>query len=203
MSPQAPFLAPERDGAFKRGRPKKSGTSYISLPGVSPISVATGAPADFNADCYSPLFTETPILVDQLLAEVTTLSSGKNFRIGLYVADTDWQPVGAPLADSGNISMTTTGVKTYTPGSPVLIPRGRFLSVINSGDDVGVSAFRVVRGVPAGGHIFDTIGSSPLAGIFYVTRTLAAFPTPGTAWTTTVASTTPHTHMVFLRVSSP
>ena len=69
-----------------------------------------------GTDNYHPLvLVEGPTLIDQFAFEVTIADAGKVARVGLYAADARWQPIGVPLADSGDISLTGTGVKTYTP----------------------------------------------------------------------------------------
>lgn len=202
MSPVSPFIAPERDSSFKRGRPKNSdGTVYYCIPGCNAATSSSSALAA-NLDTYAPWFTDTPIVIDQLAFEVSTLDSGKNIRVGFYAADADWQPVGAPLADSGDISTTTTGMKTYTPGTPIYVPRGRYLSVYNS--DTSVAATRVMK---CGGpmvFIDTTIGTTPYIGEVTNSRAYGAFPTPGGTWETMgFKSTTPWEHVVVYRISQP
>lgn len=201
--PNAPFLAPERDGAFKVGRPKASGgTIYNSLPGVASIST-TSAAQTINVDVYAPLFVETPIIVDQLVAEVATSGGAGNFRMGLYNADTDWQPYSgqAPLADSGSTSAATTGVKTYTPGTPLFLPRGRYLTVFAV--DNATPTYTIVRGACQGAAALDTLGGNVFVGKLNIGRTYAAFPTPGTKWDGVSSSSVGLLYYVFLRVSQP
>jgi hypothetical protein len=195
----APFLAPERDDKRKTGRAKRAAETYYCVPGCLLISAGTGG-IDANADFYAPWFTPTPIVIDQLAAEVETLFAGSNFRIGFYKASTDWQPVGAPLADSGNLSSATTGVKTYTPATPIFVPRGRYLSVLNA--DSANPVFRILRGAPVSA-VQTTIGTSAFLAQMEVLRSYAAFPTPGTAWDLEIAGSTPSNHFVVYRVLTP
>ena len=201
--PNAPFLAPERDSALKLGRTKVTGGGAISIgvPGGTSLATQTIAPA-INTDEYAPWYTPTPIIIDQLLCEVTTLVGGQNMRFGFYPADTDFQPVGAPLADSGNISVGSASVKTYTPGTPIFVPRGRYVSVFNI--DTGSAAlrgWRMVSGLLTGLLASDL---SNHTNNLTVGRTYAAFPTPGTAWTTVANNSSPGIrHAVFYRVSQP
>lgn len=201
--PNAPFLAPERDSAYKPGRAKASGTAQFCVPGVVFASVGTQSTA-VNTDRYSPFIVDTPISIDQLACEVTT-GVATNFRMGCYAADTDWQPVGAPLADSGDIDITSTGVKTYTPGTPLYLPRGRYLSIWNTGSNGGaMRAFQGASAARSGSVVLAAVGSSPYTTQLAVGRTYAAFATPGSAWTTTLTTTTPGPyHVVLYRVSQP
>ena len=196
--PTSPFLAPERDQAFKAGRWKGGGVNFYTVPGV--MLTATGTTNGVVGEVrYWPFFAFAPILIDQLAAEVTTLSASTNFRMGFYPADSDWQPVGGPLADSGNISSGSTGVKTYTPGTPILAPRGRYLSGFMA--DSAVPAFRKGVGTNVRGPLVNSsLGSSLLALNVVGTQTFGAFPTPGTAWDTVTQSSSSFEHIVFYRM---
>jgi hypothetical protein len=200
----SPFLVPERDRAFRRGRPK-SATNYYTIPGAVAVSAAVqGGVTSNNYDHYAPFYVDAPITVDQLAAEVTTNTSGKNMRIGIYAADTDWQPIGAPLADSGDLSIATTGVKTYTPGTPITLPRGRYLTVQNNDDNTfNVSLQNWPSYVP-GTTSWGTSLSTIYCRGWVVPRTYAAFPTPGLAWTTATTTGQPGMYVqVVLRVTAP
>jgi hypothetical protein len=194
----APFLAPERDDAAKWGRGKSAGASFYTVPGqlFSVISSLTGWAAD--TDYYEPWFTPTPIVVDQLACEVT--AAGTNIRIGLYRADADWQPIGAPLADSGSIE-AGTGVKTYTPGTPLYLPRGRYLAVGNL--DNAATALRNFRGTAPTTMLDSALGATAFVIKTKVARAYAAFPTPGTPWDTVETSSTAGSRVIVFRVSTP
>jgi hypothetical protein len=194
-----PFLAPNRDDRFKHGRPK-SATTFYSLPGVwvNPVDSGSHAPT-VGTDYYSPIYIDTPIVIDTLVAQVTVLAAG-NMRMGLYRADTNWQPIGGPLTDSGDISTNTTGIKTFTPGTPILLERGRYLTVFNHSV---AATFKAARGYPPGVFAFNTATDIATIGTRWrVTRAYAAFPTPGTAWDTTTSDTNMD-QMIFLRISTP
>lgn len=195
--PTAPFIAPERDEAVAMGSPKQGSTTYYSVPGAAGLGVGTSSPGS-GADAYSPMFVTSPIVVDQLACEVTTSAAG-NIRMGIYRADKAWQPIGPPLTDSGDISTGTTGVKTFTPGTPLYLQRGRWLQVVNC------SASPTLRILTGGfeGWIATTIGTNAGLGTFYATRAHAAFPTPGAAWTATDGVPTDGRWWFWLRVSGP
>jgi hypothetical protein len=200
--PNAPFLAPERDSAFKLGRAKAGGTPRYTLPGFLSASTSTVV-LNADQDRYCPAFVQSSVVIDQLAIEVTT-NTASTVRVGVYAADTDLQPVGAPIIDSGTIDCSTTGVKTYTPGTPVLLPRGRYLSVLNS--SATPPTLRMWRGHLLGmPSLLSVLGASPYGELWAVTRTYAAFPTPGTAWTADngVSGTTGVASVVVWRVSQP
>jgi len=196
--PTAPFTAPERDLLQKVGRGKSSGGTYYTIPGIAPGSSITTRTLNAGADQYCLWLTSTPIVVDQLAAEVAT-AAGTNFRIGFYKANANWQPMGAPMADSGNLDAASTGVKTYTPSTPIFVPRGRYLSVINAD---GAATLRSFPGSPV--WLLDSaLGASGSVVMPRVTRAYAAFPTPGTAWdTAAVTAGVPHQVVVY-RISTP
>jgi len=179
------------------GRPKRAAEAYYTLPGFGISSASTGSLAQ-NVDIFAPIYVATPIVVDQLAFEVVTLQTG-NARMGLYAADRDYQATGAPLADSGDISTGTTGVKTYAPALALVLPAGRYVTVINT-DAV----------TPALTRIFITLALSYAAALGVgasfqegrIGRTYAAFPTPGATWTSDVQGNSTGSRVI-LRVSQP
>jgi hypothetical protein len=183
-------------GGIEVARPKGGGTTYIGVPGETFLGTfVTTNWWGANNDIYFPFSVAKAILVDTLYIEVTGAVAGSNFRIGIYAADADFQPVGAPLMDSGNISGASTGVKTYTPGSPVTLAAGNYLTVYN------VSANNLtLRMYDAPLRVFlPTLGGSNFGLIaMSVGRTYAAFPTPGTPWTTAGVGTKT-THNTLMR----
>ena len=196
--PTAPFIAPTRDQGQRVGRLKQGATLFFTVPGATDQAASTTLPAG-GRDYYAPWYTPAPLVVDQIACEVTTLEAAKNVRIGLYRADTNWQPIGAPLADSGDLSVATTGVKTYTPTNPLFLGRGLYVSIFNT-NAAGTLNLRVYR---AFGVAIQAAGGNPVSQMF-IDRAYAAFPTPGTAHTgTTTANVQTIEHVVIYRVSTP
>jgi len=198
MSPDSPFLVPSADSDYKAGRARNSDTTiYYSVPGVMFSSAGGAIAMAGGTDYYAPFWVASPIVVDQLAAEVT-VAGGTNFRFGLYPADTDLQPAAnaAPLADSGNLSSATTGVKTYTPATAIFLPRGRYLTVANSDAAISIRGYAMSTGI-------DTTAGDLKVTRQRVTRAYAAFPTPGTRWDTISSAATAINHGVWCRVSVP
>lgn len=191
----SPFLAPHRDPA-RLGR-IKSGSDYYVLPGVAHAGNSSLALVA-NTDYYNALYVDAEIVVDQLACQVSS-GSGTNLRIGLYRADRDWQPTGAPLADSGNLDAATPAIKTYTPATPLVLRRGRYLGVVNA--DSTPTLIGLTGGPVGGSGAGSTLQT--YATRWRIARAYSAFPTPGTAWTTTTDGTTPLLNLVFLRVLRP
>lgn len=182
------------------GRPKASGgTVYYTIPGVT-LSLTNATINFFAAGTlyYSPFFVEAPLTADQLAFEVVTADAAGNVRVGIYTATTDLQPRSL-VVDSGSISVASTGVKTYTPGTPVGLPRGRYLAVVQSdGTTVTLRQFDAM-GTQA---LATGMGGSNNIRRFSKTSTYGALPASGTAWDTANASGAGFSHWVFLRVSA-
>ena len=168
------------------------------VPGLGVGDINTRAQTT-DRDYYEPFHVDTPISISVLGVEVTTASAG-NIRIGIYRADANLQPIGAPLADSGNLDTTSTGVKTYTPGSPIYLRRGRYLGIHNCSASITLRTTLLYVG-PYNANS-SAWGTSSVIQERYVSRAFAAFPTPGTAWTTTTGGTA-STYSVLYRVSTP
>jgi hypothetical protein len=178
--PTAPFLAPERDQQTTFHRAKSGGgTVYYVWLGATIGATSTFA-LSTNTDYYWPSgILDGPVIVDQFAIEVVTTGTATNIRVGVYASDRDFQPVGPPIVDSGDIAVGTTGVKTYTPGTPVYLARGHYLNVMNAD---GTVTLRSTLTPPVNGPV-QTGALANFVSELSVGRTYAAFPTPGTAWT--------------------
>jgi hypothetical protein len=198
--PIAPFIAPERDDAFKPGRANNinGGVLYYSLPGVLVHAVTTTALLADQIQC-GHFVVGTPVMVDQLAYEITAGATG-NSRVGIYAEDADHQPLAAPLVDSGDIA-NTVAVKTFTPAAPVYLARGRYMTVYNT--SVGTT-LRCFVGAAPGNPIGTSLGGTPIAGRTRVTTgaTYGAFPTPGLGWDNASGSSSASIHHVVLRISA-
>jgi len=138
----------------------------------------------------------TQITIDQLLLEVTTAVAG-SIRLGIYSADTDWQPV-ALILDAGTVDCSTTGVKSISINQ-TLSP-GRYLLVLVS--DVGPTV-RVVRGGNRYAGLNTAIGTSAMIMSLYRAFTFAPLPDPPSDWDTIYTSSYPFNHAVLVRVATP
>ena len=184
------------------GRPAGSSlTGGYSLPGVDINQFATIGPGGARI-IYSAIYVTTAIVIDQLAAEITTQSVGVDFRMGLYVANTSWQPT-ALLFDSGAISCTGTGVKTAS--APLVLAPDRYVTALMVPDNT--VNFRIGRGGGRYGITGSTMGGSfptrwQITGIGSPSTT--AFTNPGTLWTASAASVgTGDEYYIWLRVTVP
>ena len=188
--------------AIAEGRAVGSALSGgYTLPGVDINQFGTSTMGG-NRILYAPILVVTPITIDQLAIEVTTLSAGADCRIGLYLANTSWQPT-TRLADSGAISVATTGVKAASV-SLTLSP-GRYLTALMAPDST--LNVRIGRGGGRYGLHASALGGAFSTRWFFASPgspTSTAFADPGTAWTASGASVgTGNEYHVWLRVTTP
>lgn len=191
-------VGPGRGGVVIDGRAKNSdATIYYSVPGQQPATTSTLALVA-NVVRYFPIVITTPITINQLALEVTTVGAGSTTaRLGIYNADTDWQATSL-LLDAGTVAVDSLGVKTITV-SQILTP-GRYLFAINSD---GTPQMRTVRGGANYLGYDSIIGASPFVTGIRGAQTYGAFPGTGTAWNTISGAATPNHYMIFARVSVP
>jgi len=182
------------------GRVKDVTQTALSIPGMRgspPISTQALA---VNTLRYMPFDVTRAQTFDQVVFEVTTApASNAKVRIGIYAADTDWQPTGAPLLDvEVAVASGFTGVKTTAISVP--LPAGRYVGVVNV--DVAMTVRSVV------GDAID-VGFNPAtsANLLFSTLTVAsaygAMPSPTpTPYTIPGFGTTTMRHVLFWRVTT-
>jgi hypothetical protein len=119
---------------------------------------------------------------DLISAEVTTLGSASNLRLGIY-ADTGNCYPGALIFDSGNISAASTGIKdsTITASLQVFNPGLYWLTYENS------ATVPQIRILPASGYLAlfpGTFGTGIPGYAYTVAHTVGALPNPYTGGAT-------------------
>lgn len=159
------------------GRPAASGIASAVLPGVELAAIATDSFGTGNI-IYMPIYVTAPLTFSSMLLEVTTAASaGATARLGVYNADTNWQPTSLVI-DAGTVATDSTGVKTATVSTTTLLP-GRYLLALT----VSASAtFRIARGGNRLLQLRSTLGSSAFYYQIYVSATYAALASTGVAW---------------------
>lgn len=170
---------------------------HLLIPGVSPVSVSTQA---LVADrlYYEPVRVATPITLDQLRIEVTTAAAASTVaRLGIYEADTDWQPTDLVL-DAGTVAIDSPGVKTASI-SQALSP-GRYLFTMHLN---GAPSVRVIRGDIGGDGVLAAVGTNPLFVSLTLITAYATLPSTGLDWDTATGGNLPFMHAVFCRVGTP
>jgi hypothetical protein len=162
------------------------------LPGVQFNGAATQA-LTANTIYYAPFEVTAPITLDFMALEIATGTPVGNLRLGVYAADSNLQPTGAPLFDSGDLAFTTAGILSKQ-GTPVTLQPGVYLTATNS------SAGITVRAALGGQTMVNTaMGTNLFTVITNATQTQGAFPTPGTPWTTRVPAANTTRHVAMLR----
>jgi hypothetical protein len=167
-------LAKISGGATQWGIPSNTGFTNV---GTSALNV--------NEVRYIPIRVDYPVTLTAWELEVTTgPASNANLRLGIYAADTNLQPTGAPLYDSGSVAVASafTGVKTAT-GLSVSLSPGIYLVALNC--DVAMTVRTFTSGTPM---VAAALGATPFIQRVTATQTFGAYPNPGTAWTATNAS---------------
>jgi hypothetical protein len=176
------------------GLPKQAdGTQYLSVPGVQFSSALTRAHTAGQLRYYA-FEVRTPITVSKLAFEVSTApASNANVRVGLYAADADLQPTGAPLTDQAvAVASGFTGVKSVT-GLSIALPVGRYVICTNMDVTMTLRAFRGgITGIPI------AMGATPFTEFWLVTEAYGALNNPGTKWTGSGAASTGTSHSVLL-----
>jgi hypothetical protein len=161
------------------GRPKRDGAPMVSysLPGVCITGCSTYTVVA-NRLYYEPILTDRQITLDRLAIGVTTAAAGKA-RLGIYSADTFWQPT-ALILDAGEVDTGTTGYKeitinlTPTPGLYLLALVANATPVL-----------RAILGSLPGAGMSDTVGNYPTYPfwtIMMASYTYAPLPSPPLPW---------------------
>jgi hypothetical protein len=189
-----------RDQYLRLGRWKGGGVTYYTIPGVAITGVGT-INTTGNVDEFAAWYTPVPIVIDQLAFEVTT-PAAQTMRVGFYAATVDWAPTGAPFVDSGAIDVSGSGVKTYTPGTPLYVPPGRYVSVHNK-SAAGTLVTRSFIASQLNVALDSALGTAPILSRMQFGRSYAAFTTPGTAFDSSNGFSTGAAHTVVYRVTAP
>lgn len=176
-----------------------SGVAFNSIPGaVTGISKGIAALAADTVR-YFPFLPERAFAFDQLTIRVQSAGAGSTTaRLGIYNADTDWQPTSL-LIDGGTVAVDSTGVKNLSVSETVL-KAGRYLLAFNTD---GTPTCDFIRGGLGGwGGISRSMGgSSMMVYRLQATQTLAAFPAAGDKWDG-VETGNGFEYILFMRVSA-
>jgi hypothetical protein len=103
-------------------------TSYKTVPGSTLLRGMTGTNGFVAGRVnYQSWLVESPMILTAIETVVATAAAGSEIVFVLYPADEKWQPVGAPIASSGALDSSTTGIKTGTLTAPVTLAVGRYV----------------------------------------------------------------------------
>jgi hypothetical protein len=178
-------IAASSSGSVLRGPSTWNSVQNYSTPGVMWDALANALALAANTIRYTPFLVPSGTLaVDRIWFEVTTLQSGSNARVGVWAADINWQPTGAPLIDA-TTTTATTGAKNITVSAS--LPAGRYIAGIVSDANISVrcGTMRPMWGSDHSGTAVAAGGSSQIISNRRVALTYpGTMPTPGPAWTT-------------------
>jgi hypothetical protein len=162
------------------GRAKSATLTAITMPGVTLVGGSSTFTCSPNRAQYLPRRVQTSITIDQILFEVTTAVASCNGRVAIYAATNDYQPTGAPLADTGAIDCSTTGIKTTTLATPLVLSPGLYLIWENysTGNPV-LRAAQVSWSFLGAG---PSLGGNIAINQIYAAQTYGAPPTTPLAW---------------------
>jgi hypothetical protein len=125
----------------------------------------------------------------------TAPTVASNLRYGIYKADSNFQPTGAPIYDSGDIPIGTTAAVYQKALQPLVLQPGAYLSSMIVQNTM---TLRVAYGGFGGMDVrFDS--TSPYYLLMRVPRTYGAYPTPGVEWLYNDKTANGPAHPVFFR----
>jgi len=183
--------------AVAEGRAKSATETMYTVPGVSFVSQTTAVLAA-SQDRFFPMYIVTAVTLDLLSIQVTVAgAAATTARLGIYNANTDWQPTTLVL-DAGTVAVDSTGIKSITINQA--LSAGRYLLVINTD---GAPTVRGFRGTGRYTGLIPTLGANAYVETIRNSRAYAVFPSPGTAWDTSVNNSVPLLNVVLTRVSTP
>jgi hypothetical protein len=168
----------------------------LGLPGAAYNTVAATQSIAANFDYWFRFLVTEPIFVDMAAFEVTTgPSSAATVHIGLYAADANTNPVGAPLANFGPIAVDTSQTGTiYKQISPVSLTPGAYVLGFNTSVNISTRSMRSAHSA-----LVLPLGANPIMRATTNARTNGTFPTSPTSFTNYTSSTIGWDHQVFLR----
>lgn len=162
------------------------GAQQYGIPTRVIFSSQSTSALNVNEVRYVPVYVDYAVTLNAWQLEVTTGPAGAaNIRLGVYLADMNLQPVGAPLYDSGAVAVASgfTGIKSASGLSVVLAP-GVYLVALNS--DTAMTIRTLISPTPI---VAVNQGANSFIQRLIATQTFGAFPNPGTGWTSGVAGT--------------
>lgn len=183
------------------GRLKASGVAHPGLPNT--VFQSNGTQAIIaNQVRYNGFIVLSPVTLDQLVCEVQATGTATLIRMGIYAADTDWQPTGAPIVDGGTIDASTPGAKSVSINTPLAV--GRYLTALNANGTATLRSWRG-DGTNGGWGVAPALGAGSQNTIVTATQTFGVLPTPGTVYVAAgvVAGNTAPTHVMLARTSTP
>ena len=187
------------ESSLAEGRAKTGANGNYTVPGVA-ITGLNGTTQAIGANQvnYYPILVQSTITLDQLACEVTSAATaGKLLRLGIYNADSDWQPTTL-VVDAGTAAADSTGVKTFTINQQ--LARGRYVLALVSD---GAPVMRGYRGYMPFWGLSSALGANAAVVQAYGSLTFGALPSTGAVWATQITAASQFIYCVVTRVSVP
>jgi hypothetical protein len=134
-----------------------------------------------------PIIPSKNVSIESIAIEVTTAVASSLARIELYASLSSGAP-GVLIDDSADLDCSTTGLKTWTPGSPIALLRGvQYWVAVHTNSTQTLRANAVGAVHPA--CVIETTGTNRVAACIRATNSFATTPDPAPTGTPTSTST--------------
>jgi len=146
-----------------------------------------------NQTYYEPFEVTAPITVDMYAFEITS-TTASTVRTAIYAADSNAQPTGSPVGDSGAITVSATAAAYTKQITPITLQPGMYVKAVNS---TATIIFRTQRG----GVTYGSAGvtSNPVRSLFRVASTMTGAYSTALAWNLSTGSNVGPVHALMLR----
>ena len=176
-----PVVGAGDGGAVIPGRLQQSnGTVYYSIPGTQ-VQTQSSLTISSNTHYYFPLLIAAGTATIDRLATYITAGTA-NFHLGLYNADTDWQPTTL-LHDA---TLTAANAVRREATVDIDLPAGRYLGCIVTNGNI---TFRSWQGSPYAGLYADATNMYGITAFWDNPGSYGALADPGRVWTGISAGT--------------
>jgi len=146
-----------------------------------------------NQTYYEPFEVTAPITVDMYAFEITSTTTS-TVRTAIYAADSNAQPTGSPVGDSGAITVSATAAAYTKQITAVTLQPGMYVKAVNS---TAAITFRTQRG----GVTYGSAGltTNPVRSLFRVSSTMTGAYSTALAWNASTGSNVGPVHALMLR----
>jgi hypothetical protein len=172
-------------------------------PGFIPLASTSAVAITADTIYWEPFFVPDDMSLDLISVTMTApAAAGKLLKLGVCAADSNMQPTGAMLADSGSLPADTAGSTLVSAVINAPLTRGWYLKALWSD---GTPTFRMARGIPATQMPLN-IGSGAVwwfTNFITNPQVYGAWPGVLPAWVASGASTTVGTNnFIHIRIAT-
>jgi hypothetical protein len=146
-----------------------------------------------NQTYYEPFEVTAPITVDMYAFQVTS-TTASTVRTAIYAADSNAQPTGSALGDSGAITVSATAAAYTKQITAVTLQPGMYVKAVNS---TAAITFQAQRGGVSYG--LAGVTSNPVRSSLRVINTMSAAYSTALPWNLSTGSNVGPIHTMFLR----